>query len=1852
MKKSLKKTAKMMLVAILSFLMFFHTVFADTSGENLGNLSIQNAGFENSDATWTGGSRTTEKKRSGSYSRKVMAGQQLSQVITLSSEQKSSMIAFGAYIQTENMEEDGYIYISIGERASTSDSWSNTQKQCFYGNHNEDWYQLQAAIHLKSSTTQVKLMITNLNTSGTLYVDDFYAYRCSESSESVSEAETNWDFEQVAGNTPIGWQLSGYGQSYVEGSLEIPKMVTDTSNYHSGSHSLHFAKQSIDRETMIVSMIPFQVNELEYLEYTWGMWIKSKNSNSMIRLDLDVYDESGSKIQTITGNTTLLSRSDKLSEWQYVSTTGQLPTNAVTACYRIVVTDGKTDVYIDDLFCMPTETTSEKLVDWCDFHSVTEAGQMNGVWSRTVETLFPGYSYEVSVNYTATSEGELKVQFWDLQNQLLEEKSLLLPQTAESISMPLNVVVPEGTYNTGVSVGGNCTLQNYAIVETGTPKGNGDWTASWVWYPEDATNHSNQMRFFRYHFQVEQDATVEQGYLQLAIDDALRTNLYLDGSALGSSTYTTHTETDKKSVRVYQLPKQKLTAGEHVIAFAVSNASSYAGVVFEGEIQYADKDEATLLASGITGSTYVSRLGNVTPLTDYSAYLSSVSGTGWESVSYDYPEEDAWVEAKVLGVPPSGNLGQVAYSYQYADRLNITTDISASDVQDANAGEKIAVSTQVTFEDTERKPSETSWTKEVVGELCVDGGVIAHLPVQISYADDSRTALRFEFEVPDYLSTGTYAMQFSKREVGITNSEDNTLINLQINSLEKSLLNAEVRSAELYLNEEKTSPVLYLRPPARDDYDYDTLSKMKNSGIGLYGTYNGSMKGSDGYPIWTGTDIAGNPEIDYDAFDYEIYRTLDLNPNAYILVHLNMDAPQWWLEEHPEECIEYSTSYGNGTQVSMASELYQEEAEQVIHALTEHMAKAGYGHRVFGVRISAGNTAEWMHYSTQDGTDAEQTAFRAYLKEIYNNVSALQTAWNNSTVTFETAEVPSVERRKDSSNIALLNPSTHRDVIDYNKYLGWIGAKRLLGYADTVKSVCSNWIVGAYNGYLWYHTSSAGIGSAHTSVSKLLESPSIDFISAPAAYGERLSGYSTGYMGMSDSIMAHGKLYLIEQDNRTLRNGFVGNASSDNSRGFCETVKESVQQLTRDLTFDYVRGSGFWLYDMQGGWFDDESIYARVKSIKEEYDKQADIGSNNEVAVFVGEESYDYLAGDSLSTKGVSDTQYLMNALYKEQRRELSAIGTSYDTYTIEDLCDGIVTQEYKVNIVLSPFELSDSQRAAIDAKLKKDKKTILWVYMPGASDGSGVYEADHIASLTGIQVALENAKRPLQAETTTGIVYGSANPATGPYICVTDSNVSVLANYANGDVAAAYKTMGTGSASYTSVYSAVPDVPAELLRDICEKAGVHLYSEDMSDVVEHNNQYVSVHSAIGGSKKLTLPLADRAGNRLIYTVEDVFGNATELSEISANGEFAYTIEAGDTVLFRLNKSTDGKIWNGGMLENGDMNLWNEETGLPLGYESHNSGDIMLALDDEKGTVAKLTGQSIALSKQVELQAGKTYVISFMYRYLEGTGYPILQLYHVNPSQKLGDYYPAKGSGTWQRYSLHYTPETDMTIDMRIRVNGTAADSVMHVTELYLDEYKGGLLQNGDFRLNKNGASDLDKWNFAGNHTYAYDENDGNYWLTLKGSGGPWIEDTVTLEKNATYLARFTAKTIGAGTASFRMYDVIDGVKEASTNYVKALPQDTENTYSFLIQPGEELTKKYHFVLAGGDDDSMFSVTNASLIKNIGDVNENGVADAEDAEVLRAQFIEDGAVDEFFELTADGKVNSCDLVRICKYRTN
>lgn len=657
----------------------------------------------------------------------------------------------------------------------------------------------------------------------------------------------------------------------------------------------------------------------------------------------------------------------------------------------------------------------------------------------------------------------------------------------------------------------------------------------------------------------------------------------------------------------------------------------------------------------------------------------------------------------------------------------------------------------------------------------------------------------------------------------------------------------------------------------------------------------------------------GPEKYDFTQTDAVMAEYLKSDPNLLALPRFGVTPGSWWCQEFPNEI----TRRADGTPAvfhapchpSFASATYRELAHRALQAFLRHV-EGKYGDRIVGYFPGNGAYGEWFswnaywevkpgapppkQFGVEDYSAPAKAAFQRWLKNKYRGrVDDLRRAWGDSTMSLESASVPSEEARTRTTRGIFFDPAVSVQVPDYFEFFNDLVSDVLIEQCRwTKQAIGGRKVVGAFYGYLWTNYPHLSLNhSGHLRFHRVLHTPEIDFIAGPHTYDNRGVGGADTAQTLPDSIALHGKLYFNEVDTEThlRQRQWRWGDSLRNPRTFAET--EGL--LVRDFAYAFTRSFGMWYMELLGDTYNDPEIIgllSRLRQVDEKY-LAADKRSNADIAVVLDEDSYRYFG----------DGEVFLTALVSAQKQwELNYIGAPYDTYILPDLEDPAL-RDYKLYVFLNTFRVSPAQRMAIQQRLKRNHATAVWVYAPGYLDGTLSVENMH--ALTGIRlaedgsagelhVALTASKHAYTSSLPRGLEYGTDVNVAGikryfdhqlylkdprdpglqrdlpgfrvqPRFFGDDAQATVLGQLAGLNRPGLLVKQQDG---WTSVYSSAPILPAALLRNIARAAGCHVYT-DAGDVVYADRNFLAIYAPNGGRRTVRLPRA--------ATVVDLLGGRT-----------------------------------------------------------------------------------------------------------------------------------------------------------------------------------------------------------------------------------------------------------------------------------------------------------------------------------------------------------------------------------------
>ncbi len=1257
--------------------------------------------------------------------------------------------------------------------------------------------------------------------------------------------------EQVVVDDDVAnWELYSDFHGYNYGS----SLSVDDTVFHSGKSSIKYLRKSLYSQDQLNCKSAVDVTSNTMYESL--IWVKSRNADAGTEFHLNLVGNDANKT-VLSGVTQVLNTSNVVSQWTRVYTRVLIPEGITQVTPQITVTNGSVELWFDSLEINPIALS---VVDQATHFQKDSDGNYNGFvasngkYVRTLNQLTDGDAYVLTTN--ASANGATLTFFDILGNQIAQH---------------------------------NVTVNDYCFVAPSCYYAEVAFSSLPTTYTLKKVYDANMIETSKYWSNNAFTTTFTEAKSGVAfVYEGNDSYLFYDGAS-SNNVYFSAGKNYELSVWV------KVTTTDGNARFTPYFRDANNTVVYFDTISKQQSDGSFTtqtgqsIAGGYDGWIKMSKL--YTSTANFSPQFTFRVNNGYARVvveDFCVSEYDATYKTQVQALLQQNKLWDGSINGQ----LSVA---NASQV--ATAGEDYVFDLSFT-------PKTNATVDYVRANIYLDDQKISSTNVAVTQTEsliftaNQKVSLQnCKITLPDWLTTNSYKITLGYPFVG-----EPILQTVQATASDNPLV-AKVENSTIYINEQAVSPILYLGIDSYSSFESkpdksflkqsNTIESISQSGISLYSTFTGNIAS-----MWK-----EDGSIDFSQFDQDIYEMLCTTSNAKVMVNIGLYAPDWWLAANPnEQTVVYTSAsaYKQNGSVSFASTKFRTDAGVVVQQILSHMQSQPYYNAVFAIKLSAGGTNEWQYQgfgdtSVGDYSSRAVTAFQNYCQKVYSDIGSLNSAWGlkngfagigkTSYDSFEEITLPTYDEIYTNSNAL----NTNRKVVDYNLFVNDTVVDTFLHFAQIVKTATANQkIVGGYGAYLWVHET-APIGFAGTSAQRLYSSPYIDFLSSPLTYHERYLGMDSTYMGLNDAIRAYGKIYLLEQDSRTALRTDYGNVwtiSDDKASGQYFNLQDTLSQLKRDFANNFVNGTGFWMYDMENGWYDDQSIYQLLNSAKSVYDNglTQDVNYKNQVAVIVDDQVYAYTARKS-SNYG---NQLYFN-LYRLQRQNLALMGTGYDVYAMSTLADGKVPS-HKVYLFLAPTEFSDSELQAIN-NLKQNGNYLVFVSMTGTN-------VDNMKQATGLTMATTSS-HAMQVEITNADIsngkrYGAEKEGYKPVIYVNDSSATKWGNVVDSNYnGLAYKNNST----WHCVYSSAPNLPNVLLKYLLQQAGVHVYSQDSGDIIHSNNQYVSLYSQNGGEKTIALDG--------YYKVIDAYtGNVVSQRANTIN----YLHRANDTRLFNLVPTGDIKV--------------------------------------------------------------------------------------------------------------------------------------------------------------------------------------------------------------------------------------------------------------------------------------------------------------------------------------------------------
>ncbi|WP_157853816.1 beta-galactosidase [Thermoflavifilum aggregans] len=615
-----------------------------------------------------------------------------------------------------------------------------------------------------------------------------------------------------------------------------------------------------------------------------------------------------------------------------------------------------------------------------------------------------------------------------------------------------------------------------------------------------------------------------------------------------------------------------------------------------------------------------------------------------------------------------------------------------------------------------------------------------------------------------------------------------------------------------------------------------------------------------------------------DTLKRQIRGVLSVCPKAAIMLRFHVNAPKWWITEHPGENTLYADikpqpdySWGiqriieddveEPTRPSLASDLWKKEAGDRLKQMLHLLARTPEGNSLIGIQIACGVYGEWHYWGFNnhepDTSKPMKIYFQNWLRNKYHDVKNLRFAWHDPHIDFDQVTVPGLYERKHTTAGIFRDPQQEQKIIDYYEAQHQVVADDILYFCKIVKD---NWprpiITGAFYGYFFAVFGREAAGG-HLAVERVLSSPYIDFLAGPRTYYPNAEAAGDPYRSRSLilSCLLHQKLWLDEMDDQP-------HLLSWKDSSYMQSVREATATTLRNISFTLTKGMGFWFYDFGPsgfnggprltnhgvvGWWDDPYVMQMIGKFKKfaEQQYQKPYHSDADVLLVFDTRTFYYMGSDKTQT---FLTHFADNWLPLAVFRS----GAVHDVIHIDDLPLLDLTP-YKVVIFVNTFVLNDKQKQFIHDHVEKDHRHVVWIYAPGYCNGT--YLSDSLISdVVHMHIDKVKNEKPVTVQIDSSIVPGLQfsvwSTPVDPAFYVNDHEAKSIGSYLHTNLTAfAVRNFP----DFTSWYVSLPFDDVRLVQYIFQKAGVHFYNKSGDDIFYAASGLLVIHTKTGGHQTISL---------------------------------------------------------------------------------------------------------------------------------------------------------------------------------------------------------------------------------------------------------------------------------------------------------------------------------------------------------------------------------------------------------------
>ncbi|HEX7010083.1 MAG TPA: carbohydrate binding domain-containing protein [Phycisphaeraceae bacterium] len=265
--------------------------------------------------------------------------------------------------------------------------------------------------------------------------------------------------------------------------------------------------------------------------------------------------------------------------------------------------------------------------------------------------------------------------------------------------------------------------------------------------------------------------------------------------------------------------------------------------------------------------------------------------------------------------------------------------------------------------------------------------------------------------------------------------------------------------------------------------------------------------------IWTGPDA-----FDIEPLERELLEILEADPLASVYLKLTVDAPSWWLKQHPDDRFVSSGGW-TGFQ-SFASDAWRRDVADGVVTIINQLRQRPVGRYVVGFIPLAFRGGEFQIWGEDSGEyDVSPVAKAAFAQ------------WQRDHGYDDLIELPHPALKMPFQPGAR-NAEVRRR---FFRFVADRASGNLVYLAQRIKQQMPDLSIAMYYGYLTEHAVRPHrlLFAGHLGIERVLREAPIDMIGCPASYEFRDVNQPISFMNPEGAAALHGITPLIENDIRT-----------------------------------------------------------------------------------------------------------------------------------------------------------------------------------------------------------------------------------------------------------------------------------------------------------------------------------------------------------------------------------------------------------------------------------------------------------------------------------------------------------------------------------------------------------------------------------------------------------------------------------------------------------------------------------------------------------------------------------------------